>query len=146
MAEFTMKELVRREGLSEHFAISSAAVSYEEEGNGIYPQAAAKLREKGIPFGAHSAHRITRAEAASADLILVMDSSNLRLIRNIIAPEDCAKVHLIMEYAGKPGRDVADPWYTRDFERSWKDIDEGCRGLLRTVSPVQAEYAQLNII
>ena len=139
MAEFTMKELVRREGLSEHFAISSAAVSYEEEGNGIYPQAAAKLREKGIPFGAHSAHRITRAEAASADLILVMDNSNLRLIRNIIAPEDFAKVHLIMEYAGKPGRDVADPWYTRDFERSWKDIDEGCRGLLRTISAAQPD-------
>lgn len=139
MAEFTMKELVRREGLSEHFAISSAAVSYEEEGNGIYPQAAAKLREKGIPFGAHSAHRITRAEAASADIILVMDSSNLRLIRNIIDPKDFAKVHLIMEYTGKPGRDVADPWYTRDFERSWRDIDEACRGLLRTVSPVQAD-------
>lgn len=139
MAEFTMKELVRREGLSEHFAISSAAVSYEEEGNGIYPQAAAKLREKGIPFGAHSAHRITRAEAASADIILVMDGSNERLIRNIIAPEDYGKVHLIMEFAGKPGRDVADPWYTRDFERSWRDIDEACRGLLRTVSAREAE-------
>lgn len=139
MAEFTMKELVRREGLSEHFAITSAAVSYEEEGNGIYPQAAAKLREKGIPFGAHSAHKITRAEAASADLILVMDNSNLRLIRNIIAPEDFTKVHLIMEYAGKPGCDVADPWYTRDFERSWKDIDEACRGLLKTVSAAQPD-------
>ena len=126
MAEFTMKELVRREGLSEHFAISSAAVSYEEEGNGIYPQAAAKLREKGIPFGAHSAHRITEAEAASADLILVMDSSNLRLIRNIIDPKDFAKVH-------------ADPWYTRNFERSWQDIAEGCRGLLRTISARLAE-------
>ena len=68
-----------------------------------------------------------------------MDSSNLRLIRNIIAPEDSAKVHLIMEYAGKPGRDVADPWYTRDFERSWRDIDEACRGLLRTISARLAE-------
>lgn len=139
MAEFTMKELVRHEGLSEHFAITSAAVSYEEEGNGIYPQAAAKLREKGIPFGAHSAHRITKAEAASADIILVMDGSNERLIRNIIAPEDYCKVHLIMEFAGKPGQDVADPWYTRNFESSWQDIAEGCRGLLRTISARLAE-------
>ena len=146
MAEFTMKELVRREGLSEHFAISSAAVSYEEEDNGIYPQAAAKLREKGIPFGTHSAHRITKAEAASADIILVMDGSNERLIRNIIglirniiAPEDYCKVHLIMEFAGKPGQDVADPWYTRNFERSWQDIAVGCRGLLRTISARLAE-------
>ena len=139
MAEYIMKEYVRKAELSDSFSISSAAVSYEEQGNPIYPPAAAKLREKGIPYGRHSAHRITKAEAASADLILVMDSSNLRLIRNIIAPEDYCKVHLIMEFAGKPGQDVADPWYTRNFERSWQDIAEGCRGLLRTISARLAE-------
>ena len=139
MAEFIMKELVRERGLSDRFSISSAAVSYEEQGNGIYPPAAAKLREKGIPFTAHSAHRITTAEAAAADLIVVMDRSNDRLIRNIINPEDFRKIHFMMEYAGRPGQDVADPWYTGNFERSWQDIDAGCRGLLE-------RYTQLNII
>ena len=109
MAEYIMKEYVRKAGFSDSFSISSAAVSYEEQGNPIYPPAAAKLREKGIPYGRHSAHRITKAEAATADLILVMDSSNLRLIRNIIAPEDFSKVHLMMEFAGRPVR----RWLTR---------------------------------
>lgn len=97
------------------------------------------LQEKGIPYGRHSAHRITKAEAASADLILVMDSSNLRLIRNIIAPEDFSKVHLMMEFAGRPGQEVADPWYSGNFERTYRDLDTACRGLL-------GEYTQINII
>ena len=139
MAEYIMKEYVRKSGLYDSFSISSAAVSYEEQGNPIYPPAAAKLREKGIPYGRHSAHRITKDEAASADLILVMDSSNLRLIRNIIAPEDFSKVHLMMEFAGRPGQEVADPWYSGNFERTYRDLDTACRGLLE-------EYTQVNII
>lgn len=130
MAEFIMKELVRTEGLSDRFAISSAAVSREEEGNSIYPPAAAVLRDNGIPFSGHSAHKITPEEATSADMIIIMDHSNEHLIKRIIKPEDYGKVHFMMEFAGKPDQDVADPWYTGNFLRTFKDLDSACRGLL----------------
>ena len=139
MAEYIMKEYVRKSGLSDSFSISSAAVSYEEQGNPIYPPAAAKLREKGIPYGRHSAHRITPAEARGADILVVMDHSNERLLKRIIDPDDFGKIRFMMDYAGRPGQDVADPWYSGDFERTYRDLDAACRGLVE-------EYAQLNII
>ena len=138
MAEFIMKEFVRRACLEDSFAISSAAVSYEEQGNSLYPPAAAKLREKGIPFTAHAAHRITPAEAARADLIIIMDRSNERLLKRIIKLEDFVKIRYMMEFAGFPGREVSDPWFTGNFESTFRDLDAACRGLL--------EYAQVNII
>ena len=130
MAEFIMKDLVRKAGMEDKFEISSAAVSREEEGNPIYPPAARMLRSKGIPFSGHRAHRISASEAARADLIIIMDSSNLRIIRQIIAPEDFGKVHYMMEFAGEGCRDVADPWYTGDFAQTYADLLAGCRGLL----------------
>lgn len=138
MAEFIMKDLVRRAGLEDRFAISSAAVSYEEQGNSMYPPAAAKLREKGIPFQAHAAHRITPAEASGADILVIMDAHNERLLKRIIKPEDFVKIHYMMEFAGFPDREVSDPWYSGNFERTFRDLDAACRGLL--------EYAQVNII
>ena len=139
MAEFITKNIVLRAGIAEKFAISSAAVSYEEQGNSMYPPAAAKLRQKGVPFTAHSAHRITPAEARGADILVVMDHSNERLLKRIIDPEDFGKIRFMMDYAGRPGQDVADPWYSGDFERTYRDLDAACRGLVE-------EYAQLNII
>ena len=130
MAEYIMKDLVRRKGKEDEFRISSAAVSYEEEGNSIYPPAARMLKAKGIPSGVHSAHRISPEEGARADLVIIMDSSNERLIRRILHPEDFGKVHYMMEFAGERCRDVADPWYTGDFNRTYEDLAEGCRGLL----------------
>ncbi len=84
---------------------------------------------KGFPFGAHRAHRITPLEYAQADLVIVMDQSNLRLLSRIVGPDTEGKVHKLLEYAGST-RDVADPWYTGDFDATFDDILRGCRGLL----------------
>ncbi len=130
MAEYIMKDLVRKAGRESEFEISSAAVSYEEEGNPIYPPAARMLQCKGVPYSAHAAHRITSGEASEADLIVVMDCSNRCLLGKIIDSADVPKVHYMMEYAGCGCRDVADPWYTGDFSRTYEDILAGCQGLL----------------
>ena len=143
MAEFIFRHLATEMGLEDDFEISSAAVSYEEEGNGIYPYAADTLLRHSIPFGRHRAHRITRQEYDDADLVIVMDSSNMRLIQRITG--DYSKVHKLLEYtvmeqdevAGyetvtNPDEvpDVADPWYTGNFEQAYSDIFRGCRALL----------------
>ena len=130
MAEFIMKQKIEDTGKAEEFNISSAAVSYEEEGNDMYPPAKAKLRQHGICFTAHRAHRITRAEFEEADLVIVMDNSNIRLLERIAGPSD--KVHKMMEYAGSL-RDVADPWYTGDFEATYQDLDKACQELLKKI-------------
>lgn len=130
MAEFIMKYLAQTEGLADKLSISSAAVSYEEEGNSLYPPAANMLRLKGIPYSGHVAHRITSEEASAADLLIIMDHSNENLLKRIIRPEDFGKVHYMLEYAGRPGRDVADPWYTGNFDRTFADLYSGCSGLL----------------
>ena len=142
MAEFIFKKMVRDAGMAvagepvngaeEIVRVDSAAVSYEEIGNDVYPPAKRTLTGHGIPFGRHSAHRITDAEANEYDVIVTMDSSNRRLLSGIISPANMAKVHGMMEYAGKCS-DVSDPWYTGDFETTYRDIVEGCAGLLKTL-------------
>lgn len=129
MAEYIMKHLVREAGRENEFTITSAAVSDEEYGNPMYPQAKRKLTEKGIPFGNHHAHRITMQEYEDNDLVIIMDESNRRFLSWIIGNDKAGKVHLLMEYAGS-SRDVADPWYTGDFEKAYTDIFRGCKALL----------------
>lgn len=148
MAEYVMKDLVKKSGLEDWFEITSGAVSDEEWGNPIYPPAQRKLREKGVPFGNHSAHKISLSEFNSQDLVIVMDKSNLRWLSRIVGDyasvregealrerevwKDSAisgKVHLMMEFAGV-SRDVADPWYTGDFEQTYQDVLAGCKGLI----------------
>ena len=129
MAEYVMKDLVRRRGLENEFEITSGAVSDEEWGNPIYPPAQRKLREKGVPFGHHSAHKISRAEFDAQDMVVVMDRSNLRWLERIVG-DFKGKVHMMMEFAGDV-RDVADPWYTGDFEQTYRDVTAGCEGLLK---------------
>lgn len=128
MAEWVMKRLVKEAGMDKDFTITSAAVSYEEQGNDIYPPAKRKMTEKGIPFGHHSAHRITSEEFAENDFVIVMDESNKRLLSRI-AHEKSGKVRMLLEFTGQC-RDVADPWYTGDFEQAFNDILNGCRALL----------------
>lgn len=131
MAEYVMKDIVRKAGLEDQFMITSGAVSDEEWGNPIYPPAQRKLREKGIPFGHHSAHKISAKEFAEQDVVVVMDRSNLRWLSRIVG--DITGVHLMMEYAGEM-RDVADPWYTGDFETTYNDVVKGCKGLLSSLT------------
>ena len=130
MAEFILKALVRARGMEDRYYIESAAVSAEEIGNPIYPPARRCLSQHGVPFDAGKrARQITRADYFRFDRIVCMDSSNLRLIRRIIPNDSDGKIHLLMAYTGT-GRDVADPWYTGDFEEAFQDILEGCEGMI----------------
>ena len=133
MAEFVMKELCRQAGVDKLFEIDSAAVSREEIGNDIYPPAKRKLREKGIPFTFHAARQITREDYDYYDYIICADRSNLRWLERIIGDDTAHKVSLMMSWVGET-RDVADPWYTGDFEAAYRDIDESCRAILRQLT------------
>ena len=130
IAEFVMKALVRSRGLEDEYHIESAAVSDEETGNPIYPPAKRCLTQHGVPFdNSKTARKITPADYARFDRIICMDASNLRLIRRIIPSDPDGKIHLLMSYTGR-SRDVADPWYTGDFETTFQDILEGCEAML----------------
>lgn len=130
MAEFIMKALTRSQRLERQYSIESAAVSSEETGNPIYPPAKRCLAQHGVPFdNGKRARQITLADYDRFDRIICMDASNLRLIRRIIPSDPENKIHLLMSYTGR-GRDVADPWYTGDFEEAFQDILEGCEGIL----------------
>ena len=113
--------------------ISSAAVSYEEEGNGLYPYAAQTLTRHEIPYGQHRAHRISLEEYLEADLVIVMDSSNERLLSRITGGREPEKTHRLLEWTGE-NRDVADPWYTGNFEKAYSDILAGCTALMEHIA------------
>ena len=131
MAEFILKALVKVRGLENDYYIESAAVSTEEIGNPIYPPAKRCLSQHGVPFDStRTARQVTRADYTHFDRIICMDASNLRLIRRIIPDDPDGKIHLMMSYTGV-GRDVADPWYTGDFEQTFQDILEACEAMLR---------------
>lgn len=135
MAEFVMKHLVDEAGLSDAFEIASAAVSTEEIGNPVYPPARQKLAEHGIGCEGKRARVMTRDDYQSYDYIVAMDRDNLRRLQRLCGQDKDRKVSLLMDYTDRPG-DVADPWYTRDFEATWKDVLEGCRGLLEEIVPI----------
>ncbi len=134
MAEFIFKALVKARGLEEGVHIESAAVSDEETGHPIYPPAKRCLTQHGVWFDPDKrARRVTPADYALFDRIICMDASNLRLIKRIIPEDPEGKIHLMMSYTGI-SRDVADPWYTGDFEQTFQDILEACEAMLRTAS------------
>ena len=130
MAEFILKALVKTRGLEEEYYIESAAVSTEEIGNPIYPPAKRCLSQHGVWFDpGKTARQVTRADYDRFDRIIVMDASNLRWIRRIIPEDPAGKIHMMMSYTGV-GRDVADPWYTGDFEETFQDLLEACEAML----------------
>ena len=133
MAEFILKHLADDAGLSDSFRIESAAVSTEEIGNDIYPPAKRKLREKGIPFQSRSARRVTDRDMKEFDEIVAMDESNLRYLHRLFGKEACAKVTLMMSWCGEK-RDVSDPWYTGDFEQTYRDLDRAGRAMLSSLT------------
>ena len=132
MAEFMFKDMVKKRNIADDFYIESKAVSQEEIGNDIYPPAKRKLREKGIEFSSHQASQIRREDFSNYDYILVMDSSNLRYL-SYLEMEKYYKndqVFKLMHFTSS-NKDVADPWYTGDFERTYLDILEGLKGFLQ---------------
>ena len=132
MAEFVMKHLVEKQGLQDQFEIASAATSTEEIGNPVYPPAQRKLAEHGINCEGKRARVMTREDFNYYDHIVVMDNENLQSIKWLFGKDKDHKVRLLMDYTDRPG-EVADPWYTGDFEATWRDVLEGCEGLLEYV-------------
>lgn len=129
MAEFVMKDMVRRAGRSHDFEIASAATSSEELGNPVYPPARRKLREHGIDPAGKTARRMNAADYEYYDLLIGMDFANIRNMIRICGGDPEGKLRLLLDYAGRHD-EVADPWYTGDFDATWDDVTEGCAALL----------------
>ena len=129
MAEVAMKDLVRREGIANVFEIASAATSDEELGNPVYPPARRKLAEQGISCDGKTARQITKADYDRYDYIIGMDHSNMRNMQRAFGGDPAGKLSMLLDYTDRPGQ-VADPWYTGNFDATWQDVSEGCRGLL----------------
>ena len=132
MAEFVMKDLVRRKGIAKDFEIASAATSTEEIGNPVYPPARRKLAEHGISCSGKTARQMTMGDYVHFDYLIGMDNWNLRNMRRMTRNDPDGKIHSLLSFAGKDA-EVADPWYTGDFEATWQDVNEGCEALLKTL-------------
>ena len=129
MAEFIMKNKVKHYGAENAFEIASAATSDEEYGNPVYPPAQRILREHGVSFDpGKTSRQLTAEDYARYDHIIGMDESNRRNILRITRGDPEHKVSLLLEHTDHP-RAVADPWYTRDFQTAWNDIECGCEAL-----------------
>ena len=123
MAEFILKDMVKKAGRETEFEIDSVAVSREEEGNGVYPPARRELEKRGVPCGHHAARRITEAELNRFDHIYYMDSRNWQYLNRLFG-DKAAKCKPLLS------RDVADPYYCGGFDQTYRDIEEGCRRIL----------------
>ncbi len=132
MAEFVMKDLVQKRGLTSDFVIASAATSTEELGNPVYPPVRRLLEEHGISTAGKRARQITKNDYRAFDLIIGMDMANMRNMRRVFDGDPENKVHLLLDYTDTPG-EVADPWYSDDFARTWQEVQAGCQGLLENI-------------
>lgn len=132
MAEFVMKDLVRKAGRAEEFSIASAATSTEEIGNPVYPPARRMLAAHGIDCTGKTARQLRKSDYAQYDYLIGMDQANFRNMQRMCGGDPDGKIHLLLDFTDRPGQ-VADPWYTGDFQATWEDVLEGCEGLLRHI-------------
>ena len=130
MAEMVFKHLVRQAGLQSEFYIDSAATSREELGNGVHYGTRRKLAEVGIPCEDHISTQITKTDYDKYDYLIVMDTNNIRNLMRIIGSDPEQKVSMLLDYAGRHGQSIADPWYTGNFDITYDDVLAGCKGLL----------------
>ena len=133
MAEFVMKDLVKQAGYEEDFYIESAATSTEEIGNEVYPPAKRKLAEHGIGCKGKTARQMTRKDYERFDLLIGMDTWNIRNMTRICGGDPEGKIQMLLDFTNRPG-DVAAPWYTGNFEATWRDVLEGCTCLLKQLA------------
>lgn len=133
MAEFVMKDLVQKAGLADQFYIESAATSTEEIGNEVYPPAKRKLAEHGIGCKGKKARQMRDNDYSRFDLLIGMDEWNIRNMTRICGGDPEGKIHKLLDYTKRKG-DVADPWYTGNFEATWQDVTEGCQCLLNAIA------------
>ena len=138
MAEFVMKDLLVKKGLADQFYIASAATSTEEiwngVGNPVYPPAKRELAKHGISCEGKRAVQVTKADYARYDYLICMDSNNVRNLARIIGPDVDNKVSMLLDYAGRQGQSIADPWYTGDFGATYRDVVAGCEGLIEKLT------------
>ena len=132
MAEFVMKDLVRKAGRAAEFSIASAATSTEELGNPVYPPARRMMAAHGIDCTGKTARQLRKADYAQYDYLIGMDQANFRNMQRMCGGDPDGKIHLLLDFTDRPGQ-VADPWYTGDFQATWEDVLEGCEGLLRHI-------------
>lgn len=133
MAEFVMKHLVKEAGREDEFEIASAATSTEEIGNSVYPPARRKLAEHGISCAGKTARQLTRRDYDYYDLLIGMDNWNIRNMERMCGGDPEGKIYRLLDFTDRPG-EVSDPWYTDNFEATWKDCLEGCTALLRSLN------------
>ena len=129
MAEFVLKDMVKKQRIEDKFIISSSATSREEIGNGVHHGTRRKLAEMGVPCGDHRAVQITKKDYDNYDYILIMDDMIERSLMRIIGSDTEGKVHGLLDFSSRP-RDIADPWYTGDFDVTYDDVAEGCETFL----------------
>ena len=136
MAEFVMKDMVKRAGMADRFEIASAATSYEEIGNPVYPPARRELQKHGIGCAGHAARHMERVDYAYYDWLVGMEEVNLRNMRRICGGDPEDKIRLLLSFAGKR-QDIDDPWYTGRFSEVYQQIVEGCGAMLEVLSARQ---------
>ena len=132
MAEFVLKDLVRKRGVENNFLIKSSATSYEEIGNDVHYGTKRKLMEENIPVESREAVRLSKNDYKKYDYIIGMEESNVRNILRIVGEDKNSKVCKLLDYSSNP-RDIADPWYTGNFDKTYEDILEGCVAFLDSV-------------
>lgn len=133
MCEYVMKDMVQKRGIADRFEIASAATSREEIGNPVYPPARQKLAEHGISCSGHHARQMTKADYDHYDMIIAMDHNNIRNIYRITGGDPDGKISLLLDFTDRAGDEVADPWYTGNFDATWHDVTEGLDGLLERI-------------
>ena len=142
MAEFVLKDMVNKKGLSNEFYIKSSATSYEEIGNDIYCGARDKLIQKNIPFTKRKATRLTPGDYNKYDFIIGMEEANIRDIKRIVGEDKENKIYKLLDFSNNP-RDIADPWYTGNFEVTYNDIVDGCHSFLESLDKKRIESVHL---
>lgn len=133
MAEFVMKDMVQKAGLDHEFHIESAATSTEELGNPVYPPARRKLAEHNIDCSGKTARQLKKRDYTTYNLLIGMDQANRRNMHRMCGGDPEGKIHLLLDFTNRPGN-VADPWYTGDFEATWQDVELGCQELLHQLT------------
>lgn len=130
MAEMVLKDLARKQHIQDRLYINSAATSREEIGNGVHYGTRRKLAQEGIPCSDHRAIQVTKKDYDAYDYLIVMDSHNTRNLMRIIGQDPEGKVSMLLDYAGREGQSIADPWYTGNFDDTYRDVVEGCEGFI----------------
>lgn len=133
-AEFILRDMFEKAGLENEFYVSSAATTDDEIGNGVYPPMKKLLEAHGLDCSGKTARLVSRNDYDKYDLIIYMDEKNHRKLNLAFHNDPDGKFRNLLDYAGRPGAEISDPWYTRQFQTAWDEIYEGCEGLFRALT------------